>query len=341
MALHFYKNRKAVMDIKEIIEKDREFLRARNFSENYIKELCENTSKWSKVRLLEGIENPIIARNTAILMENQRLANESNGRKLEDYQMVGNRLSIPVIRRVFPCLVANEMVSFQVMRKPEDTCYYTDFDGRTVPVKMTVVTRFRENHFNHLEDNGENYIFNLDREAEAVAEYCSKLSDEITREVIGNLAPNAGTFESVEFKNKEQLKKAIESLAFKIGSKIYNFPANWMVTSSRVVNILEEFLEGKPEGNTSGVKFVGMMKNIKVFEDVTAPDENILMGYKDHKNPLFTGYIYAPYTFFNLAEKRDSKSMVGMRYARTLGNPNFYGTMKIENLPTPLDEGEK
>ena len=163
----------------------------------------------------------------------------------------------------------------------------------------------------------------------------------MTREIIGNLAPNAGTFESIEFQDKEQLKKAIENLAFKIGSKIYNFPANWMVTSSRMVNILGEFLENKPEPQEVGVRFAGMMKNIKVFEDTTAPDENILMGYKDHKNPLFTGYIYAPYTFFNLVEKKENNSMVQMRYARTLGNPNFYGTMKIENLPTPLDEGEK
>jgi len=67
--------------------------------------------------LLEGIDDTSIRRNTALLLENQLLA---NGKMINEALTGGTdtsdvsqfrRISIPLVRRIYPQLVANKIVS--------------------------------------------------------------------------------------------------------------------------------------------------------------------------------------------------------------------------------------
>jgi hypothetical protein len=88
---------------------------------------CEKT--WGDRGLLNDIKDKTVRQNTAILMENQELScnlNESSSTTAGD---VANfkRISIPLVRRIFPQLIANKIVSVQPLLGPVGLVYYLRF----------------------------------------------------------------------------------------------------------------------------------------------------------------------------------------------------------------------
>lgn len=96
--------------------------------------------KWA--RLLEGIENPYVRRCTAMLFENE--ANHLRGKKLLTEEVttgdVGSflRYVFPIIRRVFPNLIANNIISVQPMTAPIGGVFF--FRYRYGSTKGTITT---------------------------------------------------------------------------------------------------------------------------------------------------------------------------------------------------------
>ena len=94
--------------------------------------------KWERSGLLEGIENSTEKNNMAILLENQakQLVNESNATSTNASFTAGNSeawagVALPLVRRVFGEIVAQDLVSVQPMNLPAGLIFYLDFQYGT------------------------------------------------------------------------------------------------------------------------------------------------------------------------------------------------------------------
>lgn len=366
-------------ELIEYLNKDIENLRSLNFNEPYIKSVSENTSKWAKTGLLGGISDPHIGRNVATLLENQRLFNENwtakngsfipDGAKtdipIDDWVNQWKRISIAVIRRVFgENFIGHQIVSVQAMKSGQENTYLVGFDGRIISGMTEANTRrllasWEHPTWQYTEDakwaefRGQKYMYGLDAEMEATAIFSESVRQDFSREIIRDLAVNAGKSSIYEYKDESHLLSLIEGMSAYIAAKCYNREATWVVTSPTIVNLLSEYIELTTDqsGNNQreGVNKVGVLnKKWQLFEDSTAPAGNILLGLKDSRNHFFSGYVFAPFLPVNPApswktEKQEQTGYALARYGKRLTNPGFYGTIKIENLPeaTLLDEPEK
>ena len=104
-----------------------------DLNNNLIAESVKMVEKWSEYGLLEGIEDEHTKRMTALMLENQKLANESpltealtGGTDTSDVSQF-RRISIPLVRRIYPQLVANKIVSVQPLLGPTGLVYYLRF----------------------------------------------------------------------------------------------------------------------------------------------------------------------------------------------------------------------
>jgi len=100
-------------------------------NENTSQALCD---KWAPI--LEGIEDPYTRESTAVLLENQArhvLAEQSKSGMLEETTTVGQlgtfqKFAFPLVRRVFPELIANRVVGVQPMQGPVSQIFYLGYD---------------------------------------------------------------------------------------------------------------------------------------------------------------------------------------------------------------------
>lgn len=81
--------------------------------------------RWSEVGLLEGLNDRFVRGTTAVLLENQRLINEVSTDTSDIAQF--KRISIPLVRRIYPQLIANKIVSVQPLLGPTGLVYYLRF----------------------------------------------------------------------------------------------------------------------------------------------------------------------------------------------------------------------
>ena len=85
--------------------------------------VCEN--RWAKTELLDDITDPYVRSCTALMLENQRLINETMTDTSDIAQF--KRISIPLVRRIYPQLIANKVVSVQPLLGPTGLVYYMRF----------------------------------------------------------------------------------------------------------------------------------------------------------------------------------------------------------------------
>lgn len=90
-----------------------------------LNEAQELEYKWSETGLLRGLRNRAERLTTAVLLENQRLVNEAATDTSDIAQF--KKISIPLVRRIFPQLVANKIVSVQPLLGPVGLVYYLRF----------------------------------------------------------------------------------------------------------------------------------------------------------------------------------------------------------------------
>ena len=62
------------------------------------------------------------------------------------------------------------------------------------------------------------------------------------------------------------------------------------------------------------------------------------MGFKDYKNPYFSGYFYLPYLPFDpipdsWTENTHQHNYMRSRYDKKLIDKDFYGLLKVSGLP--------
>lgn len=96
----------------------------------FLNEAREMVAKWSKPlrngkSMLDGIDNRYEKATAAVILENQFLVNES----ITDTGDVAQfkRISIPLVRRIYPQLIANKIVSVQPLLGPTGLVFYLRF----------------------------------------------------------------------------------------------------------------------------------------------------------------------------------------------------------------------
>lgn len=85
--------------------------------------ICEQ--QWAQTGLLDGITDDWTRKTTAVMLENQRLINEVSTDTGDIAQF--KRISIPLVRRIYPQLIANKIVSVQPLLGPTGLVYYLRF----------------------------------------------------------------------------------------------------------------------------------------------------------------------------------------------------------------------
>lgn len=96
-----------------------------NANAKFLNEAKELEGRWAKTGLLGGIEDRYVRSATAVLLENQRLINETATDTADIAQF--KRISIPLVRRIYPQLIANKIVSVQPLLGPTGLVYYLRF----------------------------------------------------------------------------------------------------------------------------------------------------------------------------------------------------------------------
>lgn len=89
-------------------------------------------AKWSP--FLEGIDDEYTAGNTAILLENEAryLTEAPSGGETSNSDVVGlQKIMLPIVRRVFPNLIANNIVSVQPIAAPAGIIFYLKYQFGT------------------------------------------------------------------------------------------------------------------------------------------------------------------------------------------------------------------
>ena len=91
----------------------------------FLNEAAVCQARWEPTGLLEGVGDRFTRSCTSVLLENQRLMNET----ATDTSDVANfkRISIPLVRRIYPQLIANKVVSVQPLLGPVGLVYYLRF----------------------------------------------------------------------------------------------------------------------------------------------------------------------------------------------------------------------
>src|SRR5574340_1555498 len=88
---------------------------------------CE--ARWNKTGLLKSVggdlDSDYVRKCTAVMLENQRLFNEVSTDTGDVAQF--KRISIPLVRRIYPQLIANKIVSVQPLLGPTGLVYYLRF----------------------------------------------------------------------------------------------------------------------------------------------------------------------------------------------------------------------
>ena len=93
----------------------------------FLNEASQIEPYWEKTGLLEGIEDKYVRSTTAVLLENQRLVLEADGSTGAGDIAQFKRISIPLVRRIYPQLIANKIVSVQPLLGPTGLVYYLRF----------------------------------------------------------------------------------------------------------------------------------------------------------------------------------------------------------------------
>lgn len=96
-----------------------------NLNSRLLNEAQDLENKWTETGLLDGIRDRMVRATTAVLLENQRLINEVATDTSDISQF--KRISIPLVRRIYPQLIANKIVSVQPLLGPTGLVYYLRF----------------------------------------------------------------------------------------------------------------------------------------------------------------------------------------------------------------------
>ena len=172
-------------------------------------ESAKLVTKWEKSGLLEGMENDWQKSGMAVLLENQarQLISENSktspsaGGGVGDEEWSG--VALPLVRRVFGNIVAQELVSVQPMNLPSGLVFYLDFKYGKTEGKFTsggdIHGKTGPNS-----PSGSSSPFGTDTDGlygTGKYGYSTNLSSETSIAVVGT--PSAASFKDIDFNSED------------------------------------------------------------------------------------------------------------------------------------------
>lgn len=232
-------------------------------------------------------------------------------------------------------------------------------------VKKTVETKSRklQAKWTLEADQDSKAMHGLDIESEMIAALSDEIVREQDREIITELTNLAGTVKSFDFATADgryasekytAISIGMSDLSNQISVKTKRGGASWAIVSPDVLVALRHASNGAFTPTTasgdivaSTTLFAGTFNNsIKVYVDINATANTILMGYKG-SSEVDTGYVYSPYIPLMASDvvtdptTYDPQLSLMTRYALTsftdvntdLGNSaDFYARATVSNL---------
>lgn len=334
----------------------------------------EDFAKWKATGLLEGLDE-YRGHHVARLLESQRQMNASGITKAEykdEYRKkLFERLSYPLIRRVYGNMLLWDLISVQSMAGPGSSHSYRDKYGNLKNQDIATKTRNLASYFplvkaptgleeletpdgallltEWLMGDGEKSWYAEGEFASRLAEYKSEaqldnefslldhisneIVNELTREVLTDLRNNAISVEK-EWKNPANLADSIFYQCESITRRIGR-PANWIVTSPQMTIELVRSGEFNPlegvAGSAKKIQHVGSLGKIKVYVDPRFPTQEVLLGYKGDQ--YSSSYFYCPYIPFmeRLAAPDLERYRLYTRYGKRLMSSDYYARIVVQD----------
>ena len=211
----------------------------------------------------------------------------------------------------------------------------------------------------------------VDAETEMVSAIAQEIALEIDREIIQDLFASAtgttGTFDRVppaginELDHLRAMITTISTVSNLIHKKTLRAPANWIVTSPEVSALLTQLTthgDFRPlwvsgtespygpadaprpmtqHGQFSIYKTGTLMNKWLIYEDPFFTSDQMLIGLKG-ASYLDSGYVWAPYIPLQVTptflDPNDFSFRKGLRtrYAKKMLRPEFYGSIRVQNL---------
>lgn len=204
---------------------------------------------------------------------------------------------------------------------------------------------------------------NIDAEAELTSLLSEQIAAEIDREILRDMrvaAPWKANWDhngwrrtagfSTNYTQKDwnqELMTKVNQISAQIHKATLRGGANWIVVSSEISAIfdnLEYFhvsdASAESDQYNMGIEKIGALSSrYTVYRDPYSPAWSLIMGHKG-TSLLDTGYIYAPYipmqltpTVINPNNFAPIKGIM-TRYAKKCVNTRYYGSVKVDGLPT-------
>ncbi len=298
-------------------------------------------SKWEKTKLLESAKTQQSKEKLAQLLENQKTFNDS-------YQMpegvnvakdLFNRLSIPLVSKIFGNFIFSELIGFNVLSTPSELFKYRDSLNSLKTIEAVARTRWMKTTWkqNTLEDLYKKNVTGLDAESEWFSDYlCENVNLDIQQEILKDLYKVAPYNVNLYWRNVNNLVDTILITSSSI-EKTINRSANWIIVPIEIYKELKESSDFDPglefDFNFKKVQKVGRLSNKwNVYVDPNVEDLEILLGYKGEE--FDTGYFYFPYIVLSGMAKVEVENMdndypMFYRYFKALPNKNYYSKIII------------
>lgn len=287
---------------------------------------------------LSHIQNPHAAREMTLLLENQRIYNQTFqltktlNVKEDKYEKEVNackRMSIPIVCRAFDPsnFIGWDIVNVQTMLGPTDMIKYMrfkmfakdEFDGvgpqdweiKRVEEEDSVIAKTRKLKtrlpYGECQDLRSRYNKEED-EVDLIDRMSKGIATEMNDEILTDITNNVGTIGKCEFTSWDALYSNIVQILGTVHRKTLSNKPNWIVTTPKIANVLlRDYERVEPRSdieNKDKFKKVGILNHVlDVYEYPQYKENTILMGYKNKDNyvangVLDDGYYYCPYIPF-------------------------------------------
>lgn len=276
---------------------------------------------WEKTGLLQGIEDPIIKEQLALIFENQMRSNkilmeETNLlESAKEYVSFFCKMSIPIIRRVFDStsFLGFHIASIQSMSDSDDLFSYRDFYGNLRARMTSSKAAILQNKIVKPEKE------DTEEERKLCSDYASWLRWKINKEIFNDIHTHASSFSEHQWKERDDLEAHIRMMMGRVEKKSGRAP-NWILTTPK----LSSLLLGQ-DLTKDNIVHKGNLGNKKVFSYPDCSEGCVLIGYKgDH---YASGYFYCPFIPLILTDVQEHK--LASRYGKTMPFPELYGKIQV------------
>lgn len=266
-----------------------------------IREMRSNVEKWEKE--LEHIEDPYIAAQTSLILENQFLINEYTKENFlkENY--------VEIIKQIYhpDSFIGWYIASIQTMLGPATNIFYKKFKSENNEISLKIETEDIACKTIRLKTSN-----------------VKEITREINEEIIRDLKNNAGTILSA---TDENIFSHILNIINTIRAKTLMVPNFEILINPEIAKTITEYDINKQIDWMNNREFyrIYIPTGISLLVTNLVNEKEILVCRID-ETPFGAGYIYSPYIPLNCVEQRFLT-----RYAKKLlrsGSKN-YGLIKL------------